>query len=483
MIELSTAPSSPVEDLSSGGLLARARAMQVAAQEAETGLLAVAFEWALAHPADERGAGAAFRTGPMSDFEPIAGEGCPEVDDHAPAELGAVLGLSTTAAKRLIGHALELRCRLPRLWAGVRGGAVPVWRARSVAEATIHAHPPLTPAAAGWVDAQVAAVAGKVGPAQLERVVAEAIHLHGLTVPRPEDDPEDGWVHVNPRHVTFEEGVHFAGTMSLTAELDIADALDLDHAVRAGAAELRALGSEESLDARRSAALGALARQQTALRLDGLGGGDGASSRAGAETPARVLDLHVHVTATPPARPGADDASDVRDGTRQWVFGPTATLDEGQRLTLLTQVQDWCRDSRTVVRILPVLDLGAEITSTGYAPSPRLRRQVQLRDRTCVFPWCARPARRCDLDHVEPYAASAPPGSDGPPQTRTTNLGTLCRHHHRLKTHAGWRVTTTTNGVFEWTSPHGHQFRRDRQGTTRLEPPEPPGPPGPPAGR
>ena len=49
------------------------------------------------------------------------------------AELGTVLGISTTSAKRLIGHALELRHRLPRLWSAVHAGRVPLWRARLVA--------------------------------------------------------------------------------------------------------------------------------------------------------------------------------------------------------------------------------------------------------------------------------------------------------------------------------------------------------------
>ena len=74
--------------------------------------------------------------------EPIAGEGCPRVAEFCVAELGAVLGMSTVSAKRLIGHALELRHRLPRLWAQVQAGAVAPWRARTVAEATIHATPP-----------------------------------------------------------------------------------------------------------------------------------------------------------------------------------------------------------------------------------------------------------------------------------------------------------------------------------------------------
>ena len=28
----------------------------------------------------------------------------------------------------------------------------------------------------------------------------------------------------------------------------------------------------------------------------------------------------------------------------------------------------------------------------------------------------------------------------------------------------------TAPGVFEWTSPHGHRYRRDQHGTTALEP-------------
>ena len=50
-------------------------------------------------------------------------------------ELGTVLGVSTVSAKKLIGHALELRHRLPRLWAQVQSGRVPSWRARSISAA------------------------------------------------------------------------------------------------------------------------------------------------------------------------------------------------------------------------------------------------------------------------------------------------------------------------------------------------------------
>ena len=53
------------------------------------------------------------------------------------AEFAAAVGLSTEAGKRYVGHALELRYRLPRLWTRVTSGDLPAWKARRVAEQTI----------------------------------------------------------------------------------------------------------------------------------------------------------------------------------------------------------------------------------------------------------------------------------------------------------------------------------------------------------
>ena len=58
------------------------------------------------------------------------------------------------------------------------------------------------------------------------------------------------------------------GTASVWGELDVADALDLDAAVTAGAEQLKALGSTDSLDVRRAAAVGELARHQQTLDLN-----------------------------------------------------------------------------------------------------------------------------------------------------------------------------------------------------------------------
>ena len=269
MIETLAAPGAEVDDdLSAAGLLASITSRKAAEDRAAADVLDLAARWADLHPPESIHSAAAFTVPGFEHEEPIAGPGCPLVAEFCVAELGTVLGTSTVSAKRLIGHALELRHRLPRLWTLVQAGKVPAWRARKVAEATIHATPALTVEAAGFVDAQVAAVAGRIGPTQLDRLVAETIKRYDLATPDPAADPEDGYLSVDPRHVTVtKDDVHFAGTIHLEADLDIADALDLDREVAHAAAVQKALGSTESLDVRRAKALGDLARTQTALDL------------------------------------------------------------------------------------------------------------------------------------------------------------------------------------------------------------------------
>ncbi|QSR31657.1 hypothetical protein CFI00_14330 [Nocardioides sp. S5] len=434
--------------------------------------LDLAARWADLHPPESIHCAATFTVPGCEHEEPIAGPGTPLVAEFCVAELGTVLGITSVSAKKLIGHALELRHRLPRLWAQVHAGRVPAWRARAVAEVTIHSTPELTVEAARFVDTQVAAVAGRIGPAQLDRLVAETIKRFDLAGVDPAADPDDGYLHVDPRHVTIhDEDVHFAGTVRLEAEIDLVDGLDLHHALAHGAATQKALGSQEPLNARRAKALGDLARTQTALDLfqqnnsadSGFEARSARTSTTDDLPAAREVVLHAHFDATM-----AGDAT---------VFAPTGRLEEGQRLLLLEQLKSWCGDSRTKVTVKPVIDLNQEKAAPGYEIPDRIREHVVLRDRACVFPFCGRPARGCDVDHVVEYDHDAE--AEGRPQpgpTETDNLGALCRFHHRVKTHTAWRYDMVVPGVFEWTSPHGHRYRRDPAGTTALDPPDP-GPP------
>ena len=490
MTQRATHPAPETDSMSAAELLAAARDRRRVEDAAAAELLVIAAQWADLHPPESIHDAATFWTLGCEVEEQIAGDGCPLVAEFCFAELGSVLGMSTVAAKRLVGQALELRHRLPALWRCVHAGDVPAWRARLVAEATIHATPGLSREAAGWVDAQVAPFAATVGQAQLDRLVAEAIRRFGPPV-EPEDPDDPDPVLPDGRHVTVDtDQIHYGGTFRIEGELDIPDALDLDHALRQAAEDLKQLGCTESLGARRAQALGHLVRHQLALDLAGEQPGSASSgpgvqgespADASAEPPAgrptdpaagparvrselpaaRRLVLHLHLT-----------ASSV--GEDAITFDRLGRMDEHQRLVLLEQVKAWCADTHTDVRIQPVIDLGEEITADGYTPTERQRRQVELRDRTCVFPWCARRASACDVDHVVPYDHDA--AAEGRPQpgpTSSSNLGCLCRRHHRLKTHGHWRPTVVAPGTFLWSSPHGHQFLRGPGGTTPLDPPGP----------
>ena len=92
----------------------------------------------------------------------------------------------------------------------------------------------------------------------------------------------------------------------------------------------------------------------------------------------------------------------------------------------------------------------------------RHRELIAVRDQTCVFPWCPRPARSCDADHIVPAARGGP--------TCPCNEASLCRRHHRVKTFAGWTYTTLDAGTYLWSSPHGYRYLRDTTGTDDTSP-------------
>jgi hypothetical protein len=147
-----------------------------------------------------------------------------------------------------------------------------------------------------------------------------------------------------------------------------------------------------------------------------------------------------------------------------WVTGAGGWA--GGQLLTAAQVAQWCGlPDTTKVTVKPVVDLNSVRTVDGYRVPDWLAEQVRLRDRTCVFPFCTRPARACDLDHVIPFDEGGTTSSD--------NLACLCRLHHRMKTHGGWTYQMLTLGTYLWHGPHGHTWLRDTSGTTDLTPPEP----------
>ena len=350
---------------------------------------------------------------------PVAGAGAPLVSEFAAMELAAALGIGTDGGKAYIGRTLELRYRLPRLWARVVAGELPVWRAGRIADHTIS----LPAAGAAHVDHHLAPVAHSCSWAQLDRVVDAALVRFDPAAAEAKRREA-----AEKRHVDVQVGqVSFDGTVHIDAEVDLADALDLEDALRAGAKQQADLGSTESLDVRRSIALGDLARRQLAFGFD-------------TEEPGRAVDLFVHISED--ALTGSETVG--RCGNTRSPIS-------------VDQIREWCGNPDAHVTVKPVVDLAEHIHVEAYEAPDRLKTQNTLVDVHCVFPHCTRPAQRCDCDHVVPDAEGG--------TTCSCNTAPLCRRHHRAKTHSAWDYVTLDRGTYLWTSPNGITLIRDHTGT------------------
>ena len=294
-------------------------------------------------------------------------------------EFAAAIGLPTEAGKAYLGEAVELRYRLPRLWSRVVKGDLPAWRARRIARQTLI----LSAEGAGHVDFHVAHTAHKIRPAQVDRLVEEAI---GRFMPEEADrrrrQAADG------RSFTIDtHQPSLRGTSAVYGELDLADALDLDAAVAAGAQALKDLGSTDTLDVRRATAVGDLARRQLTLdlnphprqdhRTDATTDGWTSPSarrdpvrrrRARQTSPAaarktrkpRQVMLYVHL-ADAAVTPGAPLAGEF--GRVENTRGPVHA----------EQIRQWCGNPDAEITVQPVLDLNEHIDVEAYEIRGRLR--------------------------------------------------------------------------------------------------------------
>ena len=86
----------------------------------------------------------------------------------------------------------------------------------------------------------------------------------------------------------------------------------------------------------------------------------------------------------------------------------------------------------------------------SYEPPQDLKDFLIARDQTCRFPGCRQSARRSDIDHAQAW--------DDGGKTSADNLGVLCRRHHQMKTHGGWRLISNADGSCEWISPLGKKY-------------------------
>ena len=417
-------------------LLGALRTANTDIAQVEIRKLQLTVEWAVENTVEADGDWAAHQVSTFGDRAlPIAGPGAPLVSEFGLMEYAAALGMSTDSGKAYVGKTLELRYRLPRLWEQVVSGRLPVWRAMRVAEHT----GALPLAAAAEVDRAVAPAAGTCSWAQIGRLVEEALARHD-----PQEAEDRRRRSADGRRFDVEtDRVDTTGTVLVEGRLDLADALDLEAAVSRTATQLAELGSTDSLDVRRSIAVGEIARQQLALDLD-----------TGEIHPGRGRSVVLNVHLTEAAIAG--------------VGGNVARCGNTRTPVLLDQVRDWCQ-SASQITVVPIKDLGAHHHVEAYEIPDRIKQQSELLNHTCVFPHCNRRAESCDHDHIDPHQ---PDGSGG--ATCSHNIAPLCRRHHRAKTHGRWRYRRIHATGYEWTTPHGYRIVRDHLGTHPANPPDHP---------
>jgi hypothetical protein len=457
-------------ELDAAGTLAAAEDKEDALITAETRRLHIAAHWADLHPGDAT---------PQSRIpgtqHPIrlGRDGTPTIADFAAAELGCVLRISDGAAAKLIGDAVDLRHRLPKIWAAAVAGQAPGSQARHIATATRH----LTQDQAGFVDARLASAPGALSWNRLHTLLQAAIYQAD-----PVGAEQRAALAAQERFVRLGRNSEH-GLKMIIARATAGDAIWFKATIDRIADILARQGDEDPADIRRSKAIGILAQPAQALQLlcqhqdDAWDGPeepadlpdepDLADEPADPETaPEPHRPRHIKPSPSPPdrARPRAVVYVHLSEEALSTGTGVARVEDVGP--VLLNRLHAILGDHCSI-SMKPVINLAA-----GHAPvdsyeiPARLREQPQLRYPADVFPYAAAVSRSIDIDHTIPYLN---PDKGGPPgQTRIGNLGPHTRDHHRIKTHGGWQVRQPEPGTWLWRSPHHRIYLVNAGGTHPL---------------
>ena len=443
-------------------------------------MLQLACSWADAHYLDSG----------SEEYQPLiqracawGGEGTPEVSEYCAAELGALQGTGIMAARSLIADALDVRYRLPRLWARVLTGGVRAWQARKIAEQTRC----LSWQACADVDHALSDFVGMMPWPRFARILSATILEAdpALAAERADRarmaqdvfsfDSEDGLKTVVAK-AAAGDAIWFLATVNLIAEI------------------LAARGDTDPVGTRRARALGILAQPAEALRLliehqhDRTDQPNESSEREPAEPDATFDDEPDTPSEREPesdvepddhhslsmAPPPAFDAGAVRPRVVLHFHLSDAAFGAGHALVRcedggplrLAELVEFLGRTGCQVRIQPVLDPTQVAPVDGYEIPQRLRAAVRARQIADVFPFGTCLSSSMDLDHTERYV---PTDYGGPPgQTRLGNLGPMARPGHRAETHGGWAKRQPEPGYFVHRSPNGYVYLVTNQGTLAL---------------
>ncbi|GAA1915703.1 DUF222 domain-containing protein [Nocardioides marmoribigeumensis] len=445
------------------GLLDRVAQRRADIRAAEADELVAVTEWADLHRTDAADHLLSVAAGMLPAPRLAAWATCPvdmsgvPVDEYALAELATTLQVPDTCARELVEDALELRERLPRSWARVIALAVPVWKARLLARRTRT----LSPEAAEHVDRHLAAHLHKLSTTRIKAAVDAAVLRFDPDRAQAEADQAGEsrgvWFEFEPG--SLEQSTGTGGTARFGGVADTPDVLAFKDALTTKAAELEVLGDESSEQVRMAKAVGIIADPQYSLDLSAAAHdaletqGDGdrrPPKRRGPLGLERPIHIHLH-TSTETAR--------VQTSGLPWAASPVST----------TAIERWISELAPGVRVkvTPVVNLNDHHAVDEHEAPAHIKDRVDLRDHLCVFPFCNRRVR-ADRDHIDPFV---PIDDGGPPgQTGDLTLARLCRYHHRVKTHGGWRYRRLTHdpGAYQWVSPLGDHYLVDGTGTTPL---------------
>src|SRR5690625_4395388 len=419
----------------------------------EKGLVLLAIQWVKLNPGAVEEVADRHSNAPIATDDPnelmwyeLAAKGCPRMDDLAIPMFAQAAGLSEYQARKLIRQSVMLVYLLPRVCKRALAGDVEMWRARILADECWD----LTPGAVDYVDRLMSLSNARHTQIGRQNVLKEAqLRYMADQVAKEEEAAKEQRCF----EICFDQEEH--GKVPVWGILDLADALELEQAITQGAKTLKEKGSDDPLHVRRAWAVGDVARNARESDPDSF-------TSSGKSGKSQTI-MYIHLDGG--AFTDQDSAHAPTGAQVARIEGPGIP-----RATVLDAnvVKEWFNRPRNSpsshVSIRPVVELDVNHHDEAYQIPNRLKEQVNLRDGTCVFPWCTRVARSCDADHMIPWK---PDGRGGP--TCGCNLAPLCRFHHRAKTHADnhkgnsytwWNYESLGEGKYLWRGPKGTTLLR-----------------------
>ena len=337
--------------------------------------------------------------------------------DATAAEVSAALTIGHGRASTTMDLALTVRDRLPNVGALFLAGRIPTRLITVIAERTMLIRDPDALAA---IDRLVADAATGWGPLT-HYAVRQAVDLWVEQI-----DPDalrrvrD---RVHNREFTVGHRDDATGTTSVWGRLLATDAAVLDERLSTMARSV-CEDDPRSLAQRRADAIGALAAGSTHLSCR-----CAAPDCPHASDDGRASSMVIHIVGGAAALTGQ----------------PAAVIAGGSVVPTVLLAELVAHGAKVRVVTAPGAD-----AEPRYRPSTALDEFVRMRDLTCRFPGCDRPAVHADLDHTVPYPAGA---------THPADLKAYCRKHHLIKTFwPGFSDRQQPDGNITMTTPAGRTY-------------------------